>query len=125
MAGVFKEIKLTWQGVEYRLTPSMALLRRIDGEVNIMSMIQKASGDQFPVFDLAYVVCEFLREAGAKVSDDEIYRDMLDDMGSNEGAETVPMLEAVIQSISPGDESSKKPASLAAAPKKARQPRRK
>lgn len=103
-------MSMQWNGVKYTLTPSMALMRRIDREVSIMDMIQRANENRFPVFDLSYVICEFLRAAGAKdVKDDQVYKDMMADLAHNDGAETMPMLQTVITAISPVDEDGKKP----------------
>jgi len=110
MTGVFREMSMQWNGVKYTLTPSMALMRRIDREVSIMDMIQRANENRFPVFDLSYVICEFLRAAGAKdVNDDQVYKDLMADMADNEGKETLPMLQAIITAVSPADEDGKKP----------------
>jgi hypothetical protein len=120
MAGVFREMTIKWAGESYTLTPSMTLMRRIDREVSVMDMIQRANDGRFPAFDLAYVICEFLRAAGAKdVSDDEVYAHLMDDLGENDGKEVMPMLNAVIAAVSPSEGDEKKPERRAGKQKKA------
>ena len=120
MAGVFREMTITWEGKSYSLTPSMSLMRRIDREVSVMDMIQRANDGRFPAYDLAFVICEFLREAGAQnVSDDEVYAHMMADLGDNDGKEVTPMLNAVVAAVSPAEGDEKKPAGRTSNRKKA------
>lgn len=120
MAGVFREISMTWEGERYTLTPSMSLMRSIDREVSVMDMIQRANDNKFPAYDLAYVICEFLRAAGAaSVSDDEVYAHLMADLSDNDGKEVMPMLDAIITAVSPAEGDEKKPAGRAGQRKKA------
>lgn len=72
MAGVFREMTIEWEGKKYDFTPSNKFLRRIDREVSINKIAERAAQGDAPIFDIAFVVAEILREAGADTSEDEV-----------------------------------------------------
>jgi|GEM_PF-1390847 hypothetical protein len=126
MAGVFREIEIAYQGETYFITPSVRMLRRIegDGDINLLGVIHKvgtqAESGALPIFDLATIACGFLREAGAKVSEDDVYGEMMHDLSHNEARWIISFCETLVTAISPPEDAAgpKLPAAPAAKPKR-------
>lgn len=104
---VFRDVNLEYQGKTYVLSPSLRFLRRIDGELSksntsLISVIGRVSSANPPIFDVAYIVCEFLREAGAKdVDEDTVYADLMDDMSNNNGEGFAALVLSIAAAITP------------------------
>jgi len=72
--GVFREITLEWEGAEYRVTPSMALLRSIEmGNISFMDIALRTSQGTPPFSHLATVIAKLLQSADVKVTEEEVY----------------------------------------------------
>ncbi len=69
----YNEVVMQWGDTEYTVRPTFALCKRVQSKgVNIFANL-KAIQEQEPlIFDLAIVVSEFLKAAGADVSQDEV-----------------------------------------------------
>lgn len=108
---VFREIKLVHDGEEYWLTPSNRLLRRIEGEMapsSLTDMITRIGSGKPPVSEVALVVAEFLKAAGAPgVNEDQMYGELMNDLLAG-GAVFTAMCEAIVSAISPTDDGGKK-----------------
>lgn len=117
---VFRDVKLSYDGEEYWLTPSNRLLRRIESEMapsSLTDMISRISHGKPPVSEVALVVTEFLREAGVpKVNEDQMYADLMNDLQDG-GKVFGAMCEAIVMAISPSDDAGKKSAPRASKPK--------
>lgn len=72
MAGVFREMTIEWDGKKYDFTPSNKFLRRIDREVSINKIAERAAQGDAPIFDIAFVVAEILREAGVDTDENKV-----------------------------------------------------
>jgi len=112
--GVFRDIEMEYEGQTYTVTPSNRLLRRIEGELSpssLTDMIARIGSAKPPVSEVAFVVAEFLKAGGAeKVSEDEMYAELMSDLMTNEGKVFGAMTEAIVVAISPVDEvKTKKP----------------
>jgi hypothetical protein len=77
MSAVFKEVSLAWDGKAYTVKPTMQLLNRIEQRVSIAKLLGGLQSDAPPLSHLAFVAGEFLRAAGCRVDDDEIYRELM------------------------------------------------
>lgn len=110
---VFREVKMTYDGEEYWLTPSNRLLRRIEAEMapsSLTDMIARIGHGKPPVSEVALVVTEFLKAAGAqKVDEDQMYSDLMGDLMDG-GQVFSSMCEAIVTAISPADDGGKKSA---------------
>lgn len=110
---VFREVKMTYDGEEYWLTPSNRLLRRIEAEMapsSLTDMIARIGHGKPPVSEVALVVTEFLKAAGAqKVDEDQMYSDLMGDLMDG-GKIFSAMCEAIVTAISPADGEGKKSA---------------
>lgn len=120
MTGVFREIVMTHDGEDYTITPNNKLLRGIEREVSLTDMISRIASGKPPLSEVAFVVAEFLRSAGAEVDEDQIYADIMDDMAENEGKGFIGLCKAIIEAVSPVDEpKTKKPQ-----PRKGKKPKK-
>lgn len=97
MTAVFREVVLTWDGVEYRVKPTMALLNQIEQRVSLASLVRGLASDAPAITHLAHVIGCFLRHGGAHVSDDDVYMAML----TGDQVAIASMRDDVIASIFP------------------------
>jgi hypothetical protein len=77
MASVFNEVVLGWGGKEYRVTPDMRLLNRIENDVSLSRLAYRMGQGDVPVSQLAMVVATMLRHAGADASDEAVYQEIM------------------------------------------------
>jgi hypothetical protein len=101
MAGVFREVSITWQGKEHTFTPSMSLIRSIErgdggGPVSLIELIYGANTGKPQLGFMAWLVALVMRHAGADVSEEDIYADMY---GFDDDA--FALYRSVIDAISP------------------------
>ena len=104
MSGVFREMEISWGGVNYSFVPSNKLLRRIDAGLSprtIVGVFTSAKDGEFPVFDIAYIASEFLRAGGANIDEDEMYAEFTRDMQENGGAGVRALVEVMGVAINP------------------------
>ena len=76
MGAVFRELELKWEGETYRVKPTMALLNRVEQDVSLATLAYRASKGDLPVSHLATALAAFLREAGCKVSAEDVYSEL-------------------------------------------------
>ena len=105
MSGVFREMLVEWNGEKHTFTPSNKFLRRVDREVSLSSLASRAERGDVPIFDMAFVVSEILREAGIDTDEDEVLAQVTD----AEDAERAEYLLGLINEIMPSRESGEKP----------------
>lgn len=113
MPGVFREIELAYNGETYTLVPSNRMLRRIESaDVSILgTMARMATGAErgdIPIYDVAAIVCGFLKEAGATFSEDEVIADLMEDMQHNEAQGLIALWGTIVEAISPPEKAQKK-----------------
>lgn len=77
MAAVFKELVIEWKEKEYRITPTMRLINRIEQEVSLSDIAQRILRNRAPLSHIALVVAIFLNSAGANVSQEEVYSELM------------------------------------------------
>lgn len=124
MAGVFREITIGWGGKTYTLVPSNKMLRRVDMQLaprTLVGVFSSVRAGEFPLFDLALIGSEFLKEAGASFTEDDVYAGFVEDMNDNDGAGVMAFAEAINLAITPVGIGEKK----AQAPMKAKSSARK
>jgi len=97
MSAVFRNVQLAWDGKTYEVKPTMQLLNKIENRVSLAALVRGLSSDSPPLSHLAYVVGEFLRAAGARVEDDEVYRELV----TGDVAELLTMRDAILMAIFP------------------------
>jgi len=105
---VFRELTITWKGTEYRLVPSMKLMRTIEmGDISLTDIAVRTSQGRPPISHIAFVLARILQAAGAKVTEDDAYQELM--TGSQESA--TALITSVLEAFSPAN--AKNPAARA------------
>jgi hypothetical protein len=74
---LFREVKLTWQGEDYWVTPSNRILRRMESDgVILASLVSQLSRGEPMLASVSYVVAFLLKEAGADVTEDAVLEEL-------------------------------------------------
>ncbi len=105
MAAVFQEVKLGWGGKEYAVTPDMRLLNKIEQDISLAEMAHRMSVGKVPMSQLAVVIGFMLRHGGAKVSDEEVYQELM----TGDGGAVQEMAATVMQAVFPAPKKSPEP----------------
>ena len=77
MAAVYQDILLEWKGVEYTIKPSMRLLHDIEQKFSISRVAHRITTGDVPLSHMASIVGIMLRSAGADVTDDEVFSELM------------------------------------------------
>jgi hypothetical protein len=114
---VFRELTISWKGEEYKFTPSMRLMRSIEmGDISFTDIAVRTSQGRPPISHIAFVLAKMLQAAGAKVTDDEVYEELVTgDQDSITG-----LISLVLTAFSPGENNAKNPAAQTGSHPKAR-----
>ncbi len=97
MSAIFRTVQLSWNGQAYQVKATMQLLNRIENRVSLAALVRALSTDAPPLSHLAFVLGEFLREAGARVRDEEVYQELM----TGDPHEVVAMRDAMFAAIFP------------------------
>lgn len=102
MAGVFREIEITWKGKAYTVRPSSAILRRIEqsGGLSIPSVMASLSRGEPPGYVMAFILWKLLLAAGAEATEDEVAQALLAP-GKDGDAAAQQLSEVLVLSITP------------------------
>jgi len=107
---VFRDVEIEWGGKSYSVTPSNRLLRKIESEgISLTHMIGRVADGQAPISEVSYVVAEFLKSAGAKVTEDEVYGYIMETMADGDEDGFATLAVAVVEAITPKGLTGKKP----------------
>lgn len=110
MGKVFRDIAVEWQGETYTFSPSNRLLRKIDAGLSpntIMGVANTMQGQQLPLYDIAYIVSEFIKAGGGEVDEEEVLAELYDDLSTNEGNGIRGLVECIAVAISPPESAAK------------------
>lgn len=115
MAPVFQELVLSWNGEEYRTTPTMALINRIEAQgISLSGIAHMTSQGRPPFGHIATAISMILNHAGAKTTPEQVYSEItqasLDDLGA--------MIEAIMLAAFPWAGKAEAPATTKSASKK-------
>lgn len=97
MAAIFRTVNLQWDGEAYEVKPTMALLNQIEQRVSLAALVRGLSTDTPQLSHMAVVIGHFLRAAGAKASDDEVYQELM----SGDPVALLTMRDAIFQAVFP------------------------
>ena len=117
MAQVLRDISISYGGETYTFTPSNRLLRKIDAGLSpnsIMGVVNTMQNENLPLYDIAFIVSEFIKAGGGNVSEDDVLAELYADLSENEGKGIGPLLEALAAAISPPGATAKNPQAPAA-----------
>jgi len=103
---VFRDVTITWRGKEYSVTPSMRLMRSIEmGDISLSDIAVRTSQGRPPVSHLAYVISRMLQSAGAPVSEEDVYAEIL----RGEQDQVQNMIGVVLMAFTPAVDDAKNP----------------
>lgn len=81
---LFREITIPVGGVEYQITPSNKLLRRIEGkgrrddpDFNLVAVFMRFSAGGGAVNDAAFVLAELVNASGGTITEDDAFAHMV------------------------------------------------
>lgn len=77
MAAVYQDILLEWKGVEHTIKPSMRLLQDIEQKFSISRVAHRLATGDVPLSHMASIVGIMLRSAGAEVTDDDVFSELM------------------------------------------------
>lgn len=97
---VFRELTIAWRGKDYTFTPSMRLMRAIEmGDVSFTDIAIRTARGRPPISHIAYVLAKMLQAAGATVTEEEVYEELV--TGDQESVTT--LIGLVLASFSPSE----------------------
>lgn len=77
MAAIFEPVTIGWDGKEYTITPTMALLNRVEQRVSIAAMAHHMSIGEPRMSHIATAVSILLQSAGVNVTDAQVYQSLM------------------------------------------------
>lgn len=96
--GVFRDVKISWQGKDHVFTPSNRLLRLIESDgVSLVETMVAAEKGRPLIGNLALILSRCLGAAGVTVSEDEALAEMV----GEDAKETVLMARSLLTAIFP------------------------
>ena len=108
--GVFRETDIKWKGQTYKLVPSMALLRAIELQgISLMHVEWQVATGKPQASLMSTVIAIVLADAGAEVTEEEIYQEIR----SADPSDVLALYRQVMTAISPEDKKAKKAAAPA------------
>ncbi len=114
---VFREMTIAWKGKEYTFTPSMRLMRSIEmGDISFTDIAVRTSQGRPPISHIAFVLAKMLQSAGAKVTDEDVYEELV--TGDQESI--TALISLVLTAFSPSDPKPKNPDAQTGSQSKAR-----
>lgn len=83
----FEEVRVTWEGREYRIPPDQVLrcIAKIEDVITLAELQRFTAAEQVPFAKIAMAFGAVLRHAGADVNDYAVYRAMFDEATDAEG----------------------------------------
>jgi hypothetical protein len=97
---VFRELTIAWKGKDYTFTPSMRLMRSIEmGDISFTDIAVRTSQGRPPISHIAFVLAKMLQSAGAVVTDEEVYEELV----TGDQASITALIGVVLTSFAPGE----------------------
>lgn len=101
---VFRELTINWKGKDYAFIPSMKLMRSIEmGDISFTDIAVRTSQGRPPISHIAFVLAKMLASSGCKVSDEEVYAELIG--GSQENVTN--LISTVLMAFSPVETNAK------------------
>lgn len=97
MAAIFEPITIGWRGEEYTITPTMRLLNQVEQRVSLSAIAHHLSIGEPRLSHIATALSVLLQAAGVKVSDGEVYQELM----SADAEEITAMATAVVAAAFP------------------------
>lgn len=77
MSAIFQEITVGWKGETYSVKPTFELINRIESKVSLTSLAANLASGDVRMSHVACAVAIMLQSAGVKVSDEDVYVEMI------------------------------------------------
>ena len=114
---VFRELTISWKGKDYALVPSMKLMRSIEmADISFTDIAVRTSQGRPPVSHIAFVLAKMLGAAGATVTEDEVYEELV--TGAQD--DVTALISTVLMAFSPAEGKPKNTGAQTGSPSKAR-----
>src|SRR5690625_509313 len=95
MAAVFQTVEIDWRGKSYKIKPTMRLLNTIEQDISLSRLVHRLESGDMPLSHIATVIAAFLQSAGAEVTADEVYADLLGDDAADLGTVASAIIAAI------------------------------
>lgn len=97
---VFRELTIKWKGNEFKFVPSMKLMRSIEmGDISFTDIAVRTSQGRPPISHIAFVLSKMLQSAGCKVTDEQVYMELVS--GSQD--DVTALIGVVLTAFSPSE----------------------
>lgn len=114
---IFRELTIKWKGEEHRFVPSMKLMRSIEmGDISFTDIAVRTSQGRPPVSHIAFVLSKMLQSAGAKVTDEQVYEELI----NGSATDVADLISLVMLAFSPSETKAKNPDAQTESQSKAR-----
>lgn len=101
---VFRELTIKWKGAEYTFVPSMKLMRSIEmGDISFTDIAVRTSQGRPPISHISLVLAKMLQSAGAKVTDEQIYEELVSGSQDN----VTELITLVLTAFTPSNDKPK------------------
>jgi hypothetical protein len=105
MSGLFRDITIPLGGVDYTVTPSNKLLRKIEGkgrrddpDFNLVSVFMRLSAGAGAVNEAAFVLAEMINASGGAITEDDALAHMI---GFNDSKEYRAFIDLFCSCVMP------------------------
>jgi len=97
---VFRELTINWKGTDYKFVPSMKLMRSIEmGDISFTDIAVRTSQGRPPISHIAFVLAKMLQSSGCKVTDEQVYMELVGGSQANVTA----LISVVLTAFSPSE----------------------
>lgn len=77
MSAVYQDIQLSWKGKDYTIKPDMRLMHAIEQHFSLARVARRIAQGDVPLSHMATMVAIMLRSAGADVTDDDVFIELM------------------------------------------------
>jgi len=74
-----KTLKMSWEGTEYDISITMRLIDKIEEEINLMKMVERATTGDVRFSHAAKLIALLLQSAGCAVTTEEVFQGVFGD----------------------------------------------
>jgi hypothetical protein len=97
---IVKSVTISWKGKPYRVDVTMALINRIEEDVNLMRLASRLQSRDPPLSQVAVVFAHLLTAGGCTVTDAEVWEAMFGN-GEETAAQVVMAATAALGCVFP------------------------
>jgi hypothetical protein len=100
---ILKTVDLTWHGQSYSVDVTMALINRIEDDVNLMKLAQRIGRNDPPLSHIAVVFSHLLKAAGCKekASAEDVWTGMFSDGEASSAQDVIAAASLALRCVFP------------------------